>query len=140
MAPSGGIVYAGRVRLAALLPAAVLACAGARPHPPLPEGLDEAAARASLSRFSGALEAARFEEAHALLSARWRAAYTPGRLALDFGGAGSPAREAAARVRAAAGAGARLELSGGRATLPLAPGRAAVLVAEGGGWRVDALE
>lgn len=128
------------MRLLAVLAAALLACAGARPYPPLPEGLDETAARASLVRFAGALEARRFEEAHALLSTRWRSAYTPGRLALDFGGAGSSARAAAERVLAAAGAGARLELTAGRATLPLAAGRAAVLVAEGGSWRVDALE
>jgi hypothetical protein len=128
------------VRLVVVLAAASLACAVARPHPPLPEGLDEPAARASLARFAGALQAARFEEAHALLSARWRTAYTPGRLALDLGGAGSPAREAAGRVLAAVGGGASLDLSGGRATLPLGVGRAAVLVAEGGSWRVDALE
>lgn len=128
------------MRLVAVLAAAAFACAGAPPLPPLPEGIDESAARASFVRFASALEAARFEEAHALLSARWRSAYTPGRLALDFGGAGSPARETAGRVLAAARGGAPLELSAGRATLPLAPGRAAVLVAEGGRWRVDALE
>ncbi|HET7824547.1 MAG TPA: hypothetical protein VFK90_04405 [Anaeromyxobacter sp.] len=124
----------------AVLAAAALACAGARPYPPLPEGLDDGAARASLARFARALEASRFDEAAALLSARWRAAYTPGRLALDFGGAGPSAREAAERVLAALDARAPLEMSGGRARLPVGPGRSAVLVAEGGAWRVDALE
>jgi hypothetical protein len=134
--------------LCAALAAAALACAGARPsggggtgsYPPLPEGLDDGAARASLMRFARALEAARFDEALALLSERWRAAYTPGRLALDYGGAGPSAREAAARVLAALDARAPLELAPGRARLPVGPGRAAVLVSEGAAWRVDALE
>ena len=128
------------MRLAALSAAAALACAGARPYPPLPEGLGDPAARASLARFARALEGARYEEALALLSARWRAAYTPGRLALDFGGAGPGAREAARRVLAALDAGAPLELAAGKARLPLGAARAAVLVAEAGAWRVDALE
>jgi hypothetical protein len=124
----------------AALAAAVLACAGARPYPPLPEGLDEAAARASLSRFARALEAGRLDEALALLSARWRAAYTPGRLARDLAGAGPYGREERERVLAALAARGALEVGAGRARLPLGPGRAAVLVAEGGSWRVDALE
>jgi hypothetical protein len=126
--------------LRAALAAAVLACAGARPYPPLPEGLDEAAARASLSRFARALEAGRLDEALALLSARWRAAYTPGRLARDLAGAGPYGREERERVLAALAARGALEVGAGRARLPLGPGRAAVLVAEGGSWRVDALE
>jgi hypothetical protein len=125
---------------AAAAAAVWLACAGPRPYAPLPEGLDDGAARAALSRFARAIESSRCDEALALLSARWRAAYTPGRLALDLGGAGPSAREAAARVLAAVEARAPLELSEGRARLPLGPGRAAVLVAEGGAWRVDALE
>jgi hypothetical protein len=126
--------------LCAVLAAAGLACAGARPYPPLPEGLGEGAARASLERFARDLGASRFDEALELLSARWRAAYTPGRLARDFEGAGPLGREAKDRVLAALAARAALELSPGRASLPLGPGRAAVLVAEGGAWRVDALE
>lgn len=126
--------------LGAVLAAAALACAGPRPYPPLPEGLDEAAARACLERFARALGAARFDEALALLSARWRAAYTPRRLARDFDGAGPYGREAKDRVLAALAARAALDLAPGRARLPLGPGRAAVLVAEGGAWRVDALE
>jgi hypothetical protein len=124
----------------AAVAAAAIACAGARPYPPLPQGLDEGAARASLARFARALEASRFDEAAVLLSARWRAAYTPGRLAQDFGAAGPSAREAAERVLAALDARAPLELVDGRARLAVGPGRAAVLVAEGGAWRVDALE
>jgi hypothetical protein len=127
-------------RLAAALAAAALACAGGRPYRPLPTGLDDGAARASLSRFARALEAGRFDEAHALLSARWRAAYTPGRLALDWRGAGAGAPEAAGRVLAALAEGAPLRREDGRARLPLAAGGAAVLVAEDGAWRVDALE
>jgi hypothetical protein len=128
------------VRAASLLLAASLACAAGRGHPPLPEGLDEGAARASLERFARALEAGRFEEARALLSARWRGAYTAGRLALDFRGAGPSAQEAARRVLAALSTGAPLQRDGERAQLAVGPGKAAVLVAEGGAWRVDALE
>src|SRR5512146_3521472 len=90
--------------LLAILAAMTTACAasdasaGARTPPPPPAGADDAAAREILGRFSRALERGRFEDAHALLSARWRQAYTPGRLALDFRGAGPSAREAAARV------------------------------------------
>ncbi len=129
------------MRLVALLAAGALACAGARPsHPPPPRGLGEAAARECLGRFSRALEAGRFDEALSLLSARWRGRYAPGRLAVDFAGAGPGAREAADRVLAALGARVPLELAPGRARLPVGPDRAAVLVAEGGAWRVDALE
>jgi hypothetical protein len=59
---------------------------------------------------------------------------------MDFGGAGPAAREAAARVLAALSGASALDRSGATARLPLGDGRAAVLVAEGGGWRVDALE
>jgi hypothetical protein len=131
------------LRPRALLVAAALAaaCAGAgRPFPPPPAGRDEEAAREVLRRFARALEAERFDEAHALLSARWRAAYTPGRLALDWRGAGAAGREAAARAVARVEARAPLERSAGAARLPVAAGRAALLVAEADGWRVDALE
>ncbi len=139
----GVIGSAVRPRLAALVAlAAALACAtpGARRDAPLPAGLDDGAARASLERFARDLEQGRFDDAHRLLSARWREAYTPGRLAMDFGGAGPAAREAAGRVMAALGSGAALERDDGRARLPVGDGRAAVLVAEAGGWRVDAIE
>jgi hypothetical protein len=126
---------------AALL-AAALACATAAPRrdAPLPEGLDDRAARASLERFARDLGDGRFDDARRLLSARWREGYTPGRLAMDFAGAGPSAREAAASVVAALASGAVLARSGGRARLPVGEGRAAVLVAEGGSWRVDAIE
>jgi hypothetical protein len=93
-----------------------------------------------LGRFARALDAGRFEEAHALLSARWRAAYTPGRLALDWRGGGAAAREAALRVVARLEGRVPLERDGASARLRLAAGRAALVVAEPGGWRVDALE
>ncbi len=93
-----------------------------------------------LARFTGALEAGRFDEAHALLSARWRQAYTPGRLALDFRGAGPGAREAAVRVARLLAAGEPVVRGPDAARLPAGGGRAAVLVPEPGGWRVDALE
>jgi hypothetical protein len=131
-----------RPRLAAAALAAALACAtgGPRPDAPLPAGLDDGAARAALRRFATDLKEGRFEDAHRLLSPRWRDAYTPGRLALDWGGAGPAAQETAGRVLAALARGAALEREDGRARLPLGEGRAAVVVAEGGGWRVDAME
>ncbi len=130
-------------RVPAAAVAAAIACATAAPKPdaPLPQGLDDGAARAALERFARDLGQGRFDDARRLLSARWRDAYpTPGRLAMDFGGGGPAAREAAARVLAALASGAALERSGPRARLPVREGRAAVLVAEDGAWRVDALE
>lgn len=136
----------------ALLPVAVLCaalavvgagagCATAhRPAAPLPTGTGEDAGREVLRRFARALADRDFAEAYALLSARWRAAYTPSRLALDHDGAGPVAREAAERVLALLGAGAPLAREGERLVLAVGEGRAAVLVREGPGWRVDALE
>jgi hypothetical protein len=127
--------------LAAVLASAALACASGSPRPaPPPAGLDEAAARQVLGRFCRAVEGARWEEARALLSERWREAYTPARLAVDRAGGGPAAGEAASRALAAMAAGTPLAREGDRALFPVGPGRAAVLVAEGGGWRVDALE
>lgn len=94
---------------------------------------------AVLARFVDALEAGRWGQAAGLLSARWRAAYTPARLQSDHAGAGPLAREATQRVQAAMKAGTPLHVEDGRAWLPMGRGRA-VLVAEEGGWRVDALE
>jgi hypothetical protein len=91
-------------------------------------------------RFADALEAGRLEEAHALLSLRWRAGSSPARLGTDLRGAGPTASDQLARVRAALAAGAPLEVSAGSARIALGGGRAAALVAEDGGWRVDALE
>jgi hypothetical protein len=124
-----------------LVLALALGCAaGPRPFPPPPAGTDDTAARAVLGRFAAALEAGRFDEAHALLSARWRRAYTPGRLALDWRGAGPGAQEAAARVARLLAAGEPLVHGPDVARLPEDAGRAAALVLEGGGWRIDALE
>ncbi len=133
-----------RVLRRALALTAVLACAcasgGARPYPPPPAGVNDAAAREVLDRFARALQAGRFDEAHALLSTRWRQAYTPGRLALDFRGAGPWGREAATRVVARLAGGEPLLRGPGVARLPTGDGRTALLVQEPGGWRVDALE
>jgi len=141
MAPGPGLWY--RCPMRALALAAVLAtgCAGG-PHPvaPLPSGRSEAAAREALGRFAGAVEAGRWPEAYALLSARWRAAYTPTRLALDARAAGPVGREASERVQALLAAGTPLAGEGDTRTLPVGSGRAAVLVLEPGGWRIDALE
>ena len=92
-----------------------------------------------LARFVDALEAGRWAQAGGLLSARWRSGYTPARLRADYAGAGPLAREAAARVQSAIRAGRPLQVEDGRAWLPVLGGRA-LLVAEEGGWRVDALE
>jgi hypothetical protein len=122
-------------------------CAGAsslspRPAPAAPPAAAVAAQEppaAVLARFVDALEAGRWTQAGGLLSARWRAAYTPARLQADYAGAGPLAREATARVQAAIKGGARLRVEDGRAWLPTAGGKA-LLVSEEGGWKVDALE
>jgi hypothetical protein len=124
----------------ALLAACAGAGAGGPRETPLPRGLGEDDARAVLSRFAGAVEAGRWPDAYALLSARWRQAYTPGRLAMDYAGAGPSAREAAERVAALVATGTPVRLEGHRAVLPVGTDRAAILVEEDGGWRVDALE
>lgn len=129
-----------RVALLVLPVAALVSACAAGPRHEAGAGAPGAAAEEVLYRFCEAVEDGRFAEAHALLSARWRGAYTPGRLALDRAGAGPAAAEAAARVRAALDARVPLALEGDRAVLPLGGGRAAVAVAEAGAWRVDALE
>lgn len=117
------------------------ACAGARPTSGsgAPVGSPAAAAEA-LSRFAAAVSADRVGEAWPLLSARWRARSTPATLAADLAAAGNVGRGAAERVLAALAAGQRPAVEGGRATLAIGEGKAALLLLEGGAWRVDALE
>jgi hypothetical protein len=128
--------------LALLVAAAALGCATLAPGPdaPLPARTEEDAPREALARFAHALHAGRFDEAHALLSARWRDAYTPGRLAFDFAGAGPSAGEAADRLLAALAAGVPFERREGTLRLPLRGGGTAVVLLERGAWRVDAIE
>lgn len=130
-----------RALAAALLLAAGCATPGPAPGGPsgqAPPARDDA--RAVLLRFALAVQGGRWAEAWPLLSERWRAATSPGRLAADYRGAGPVAREASERVVALLAAGASLQPSQGRLTLPVGPGREARLVEEAGGWRVDALE
>jgi len=149
------LALAAGLALALSVSGTLSACAAARPAPPPPVAADlsPAAARATLERFALAAEAGRWPEAWALLSPRWRAAtQAPERLAADWRGAGPVAREAAARVVAllrdgttltGPPAGAAGQPGGGAAAelrLPVGPGRAARVVAEGGAWRVEALE
>jgi hypothetical protein len=105
-----------------------------------PGGGEEAAARAVLGGFVRDVEAGRWPEAWRRLSARWRAAATPGQLATDFAGAGPVARDAVARVVALLAADAPLVRDAEGFRLPAGPGRAARLVREGSGFRVDAIE
>jgi hypothetical protein len=79
-------------------------------------------------------------EAHALLSARWRARSTPAGLAADHAAAGPVAAKAVERARALLDAGTQLDVRGSTALLPVGRGKAAVMVEEGSGWFVDALE
>jgi hypothetical protein len=122
----------------AFLLAGLVGCAGERAArvPEAPTGSPDAALRA----FAAALRDGRFETAQELLSARWRAAYTPRRLAVDLAGAGPAGQEAAQRAVSALDAGAPLVRDGDTARVPLGGDRAAVVVLEDGGWRVDALE
>ena len=131
-----------RFRVTRLLAAALLlslacaapAAAGVRTPPP------GAAPRQRLARFLSAVEAARWEEAQALLSARWRGRLTPAGLAADHAAAGPVAARTVERARALLGAGAALDLRDRTALLPVGPGKAAVLLEEGNDWFVDALE
>lgn len=116
----------------------------AAPPPRAPEASPASAAaadepRAVLLRFLQSLKAGRFAQAHSLLSARWRARYTPERLAADYAGAGPVGAEAVERAAAALGSSVALEVREGRALLPLSSGTA-LLVEEKGSWKVDALE
>jgi hypothetical protein len=126
--------------LGAALSAACAGAGGRRAFAPPPAGTGDAAAREVLGRFTRALDAGRYDEAHALLSARWRLAYTPRRLALDFGGGGPAVREAAALVAQRLEGGTPFARDAAGTRLPVGGGRAAVLVFEEGGFRVDALE
>jgi len=100
----------------------------------------EGPARQVLDRFTAAAQAGRWEEAWPLLSARWRARTTPALLARDWKGSGPVGPEAAERVRLLLASGARLQLASAQATLAVGAGRAARLLREEEGWRVDALE
>jgi hypothetical protein len=117
---------------------AAIACAHGA-FPPPPTGADDAAAREVLGRFAKALDKGRFDEAQALLSRRWRDAYTPGRLAMDYRGAPG-AREALARVARLLASGEPLIRGVDRAHLGMAGAGRPLLVLEPDGWRVDALE
>jgi hypothetical protein len=118
--------------------AALLAAACAAPAPRT--HADRDGARAALEAFSAAVAAERWDEAYALLSARWRARETPARLAGDLAASGPVGRDALGRVRALLAAGAPLSTDGDSAALPVGSDRAARLLLEGGAWRVDALE
>jgi hypothetical protein len=128
------------VRRLALAAALALACVTPGAGAPPPSGRTAADAREVLARFAGAVASGRWSEAHVLLAARWRAAYTPARLATDAEGAGPVGREAAERVAALLEAGTPLTGDARRRALPVGAGKEAVVVLEEGGWRVDALE
>jgi hypothetical protein len=120
--------------------ALAVGCAAARGAAPVPTGRGEDAARETLRRFAEDLQDRRFGEAYALLSGRWRAAYTPTLLAADWEGAGPLGRDQAERVLALLAAGAALVRRGDALELEVGQARAARLVPEDAGWRVEALE
>jgi hypothetical protein len=130
-----------RRRIAVVLLPLALACAATTGRAP-PRGGDvgEGSPAAVLGRFTSALDGGRWDEAYALLSARWRARSTPARLASDLGASGAVGRQALERVRALLASGARPAVSGAAASLRVAEGRSARLLLEEGAWRVDALE
>ncbi len=126
---------------------ALLACAAPTPrpvpesrYPARAEGEANGTPRATLAAFVAAVEAQRWTEAFALLSARWRGRLTPAGLATDYAASGPVGRSSATRVQAMLSSGARLAVRKGTAVLEVGEGRAAVLLQEGDGWRVDALE
>jgi hypothetical protein len=100
-----------------------------------PSATDEATL--VLRRFLDAAQAGDFAKAYRLLSARWRAQYTPERLARDL--AVEPqGKERLARARAALET--PLQLEGDAARFPLGGELAVKLVREQGTFRVDSLE
>lgn len=128
-------MYHAAVRLALaglLLAACATAPRAVRPPPTEPAAV--------LERFAEAAEEGRWDEAWALLSARWRARTTPARLEADWRASGPVGPEAAARVLALLRSGAPLAVGAHEAVLAVAQGRRARLLSEEGGWRVDALE
>jgi hypothetical protein len=143
-------VYPGQVIARALVCLLGLACAAPRAPaaPAAPSGAETAApapedlARSALSRFAAAASAARWQDAWAILSASWRARLTPEGLAADWRASGPIGPRALSRLEAALASGERVQVrpGGGSALLPIGGGRAALLVLEEGGWRVDALE
>ena len=129
-----GTVRRSRLGVAAL--AVAIACAAPSPRPPGPD-VDP---RTVLDRFCAAVDRERWGEAYPLLSARWRARETPARLASDLAAAGPVGRDAVRRVRSLLAAGAALAVRADAATLAVGADRAARVVREPEGWRVDALE
>lgn len=98
---------------------------------------DDAAARAVVLHFLGAVDAGDFDAVFGDLSAAWRARYTPARLKADL--AQEPAAAARLqRIRAALAGTWELTLAGPQ--LPLGEGRALKLLREGGALKVAALE
>ena len=131
------------MRASSIALALLLGCAvsgAGRPPSDGPAAAVDAAPSAVLARFVAAVEAARWPEAYALLTARWRGRLTPARLASDFAESGPMGRAAAGRVRGLLSAGVPLAVRDGTATLRVGGGRSAVLLLEDGGWKVDALE
>jgi hypothetical protein len=92
----------------------------------------------ALERFVATVEAADWSAAWSQLSSTWRGRYSPERLGKDFD-AEPLVRERLARARAAA-AHSKATVDSGRASFPIAAGRAVRLVLEAGAWKVDALE
>ncbi len=129
---------ASSIALALLLGCAVPGLG--RPPSDGPGAAVDAAPRAVLARFVAAVEAARWPEAYALLTSRWRGRLTPARLASDFAESGPMGRAAAGRVQGLLSAGVPLAVRDGTATLKVGGDRSVVLLLEDGSWKVDALE
>lgn len=94
-------------------------------------------AQKALLDFLDAAERRDFSTAWTMLSARWRARYTPARLQSDFD-AEPQVKERLARARAGLGGPWKVEKDS--AALGLGEGRTLKLVREGELWRVAALE
>lgn len=131
--------FSTRVMAVTLFAALLAGCPAAPVNPPPPESGD-AAPRAALDAFLAAQQAGDFQKAYALLAAPLRDRYTPERLQQDYVRDRDLADDKLSRIRAALASGARLEVQGAQARLPLGPDKAARLVLEEGTWRVAALE
>jgi hypothetical protein len=112
------------IAIVALAPA----CAATQRPPP---AADDATPRAAATRFLEAVEAGRWDDAYALLSARWRERLTPERLAADRRQGGALAKDHLDRARIALRG--EPSISGDEARFD----KALRLVREADGWRVD---
>lgn len=116
--------------LVAIVALATAGCATTQ-RPPAPA--EEDTPQAAATRFLDAVEAGRWDDAYALLSARWRERLTPERLAADRQQGGALAKDRLERARLALREAPATQADEARFDGALS------LKRESGGWRIDGL-